>query len=87
MGPEEALASALFDAVGGTGLTCYQVVPQARDGGAAAEFPYVRIGRMVLTEWDTKTETGFDFAVRMHSRWRPWSPRSRSGWWRSPCRC
>jgi hypothetical protein len=70
MGPSEAIALALVTAIRDRGLDCYQVAPQASDGGAAAAFPYVQIGAIVFTEWDTKTETGIEFDVRLHTRWR-----------------
>lgn len=70
MGPSEAIAAAFVTAVRSIGLTCYQVVPQAADGGSGAVYPHVQIGAIVFTEWDTKTETGIDFTVRLHTRWR-----------------
>lgn len=70
MGPSEAIAAAFVTAVRSIGLTCYQVVPQAADGGSDAVYPHVQIGAIVCTEWDTKTEDGIDFEVRLHTRWR-----------------
>lgn len=70
MGPSEAIASALFDALGQTGLTVYAVKPQAADGGTATEYPFVHIGIIDLREHDTSTDNGIDFLARIHSRWR-----------------
>jgi hypothetical protein len=70
MGPSEAIRSALFDALGQTGLNVHSVAPQAADGGSAASFPYAHIGAIVMAEWDTDTTTGHNFTARIHSRWR-----------------
>jgi hypothetical protein len=70
VGPSEAIHSALFDALGQTGITVYAVAPQAANGGSAAEFPYAHIGIVDLREYDTQTDNGMDFLVRIHCRWR-----------------
>lgn len=70
MGPSEAIASALFDVLGQTGLNVFQVKPQARDGGLATEYPFVHIGVIDLRADDTFTENGIDFLARIHCRWR-----------------
>lgn len=50
----------------------YDNVPQADDSGLATAFPYVVIGEDTGREWDTDTEIGGDFTVRIHtwSRYR-----------------
>jgi hypothetical protein len=46
------------------------VAPQSADGGSATPFPYVAIGTIVLGQFDTARENGFDFAARIHTRSR-----------------
>ena len=46
------------------------VAPQAADGGSATPFPYVAIGAIILAQFDTARENGFDFAARIHTRSR-----------------
>lgn len=45
----------------------YDIAPQAADGGAGGAFPYVTIGRTVITELDTQTATGFAAQMRIHT--------------------
>lgn len=72
-GGAEAILTALFDALVtalAPDVPVWSVPPQATDGGSAAPFPHVQIGALVIVPWDTHSETGHDFTVRMHTRWR-----------------
>jgi hypothetical protein len=70
MSAETEVQKALYLALAGIGLQVYDVAPQATDGGSNATFPYVEVGEIVLTEFDTASETGFDFVARIHTRSR-----------------
>lgn len=70
MGASVALQAAFYAAISGLGLTVYADRPQAKDGGDPAVYPHVQIGLIVLAPFDTATETGFDFVVRLHTRGR-----------------
>lgn len=69
MGVEAAFQTALYTALNGAsiGADVYDIAPQAVDGGSAAPFPYVTIGRIVYTESDTQTTTGFSALCRIHT--------------------
>lgn len=70
MGAETALQGALFSAVTALGLQCYDVAPQAPDGGSIAVFPYVTLGLITLNPFDTTTSTGFEWTATLHVRSR-----------------
>jgi len=70
MAAEFELQKALFLALDGLGLTVYDSAKQAANGGSDAAFPYVEVGAIVLAEFDTAYETGFDFVARIHTRSR-----------------
>ena len=70
MSAETAIQAALKGVLEGIGLTVYDRAPQADDGGSDASWPYVTIGYTALSEWDTFTETGFEFTARLHTRSR-----------------
>ena len=70
MSAETAIQGALFSAVSGLGLTCYDVAPQAVDGGSAAAFPHVTVGVVTLAPFDTQSSTGFEFTATLHVRSR-----------------
>ena len=70
MAAEFEVQKALYTAISGLGLTVYDSAPQASDGGAGALFPYVEVGAIVMTQFDTGSETGFDFVARIHTRSR-----------------
>ena len=61
---------ALYTKLSGLGLTVYDVAPQAKDGASLATFPYVEIGSLITSEWDTSTEDGFSVLARIHTRSR-----------------
>jgi hypothetical protein len=65
-----AIQAALYSALNTTGLTVYDAAPQKRDGGDAGAFPYVEIGAIVVAEFDTASEVGFDYVARIHTRSR-----------------
>lgn len=69
---QQALYGAMLsDAqIEGTGANIYDDPPQAANGGDLAEFPHIAIGAVVIAEWDTVSELGFDFALRIHTRSR-----------------
>jgi Protein of unknown function (DUF3168) len=64
---EIELQRALKTALTTAGLTVYDFAPQAADGASTASFPYVEIGHIIASEWDTDTETGFDVICRVHT--------------------
>jgi hypothetical protein len=70
MAAEFEVQKALYTAISGLGLTTYDSAPQQADGASLAVFPYVEVGAIILTEWDTAGETGFDFIARIHTRSR-----------------
>ena len=70
MGANTAVKTALYTAIAGLGYTTYTVNPQLADGGADADWPHVQIGVVAMSRADTHTELGFDFTVRIHTRWR-----------------
>lgn len=70
MSAEFETQKALYSALIGLGLTVYDVAPQAVDGASLANWPYVTIGAVVFTQWDTKGEDGFNFVARIHVRSR-----------------
>ena len=70
MSAETAVQAALFTALSGAGLTVYDFAPQAADGASTASSPYVEVGMIVLSEWDTATELGHSFVARIHTRSR-----------------
>lgn len=70
MSAEIEVQRALYTALNALGLRVYDSAPQAADGASVATFPYVEIGAIVLAEFDTANETGFDFIARVHTRSR-----------------
>ena len=68
MSAETAVQAALYTALTGLGLTVYDVAPQASDGGSTASWPYVEIGFIGLSEWDTGSWLGHEFTARIHTR-------------------
>lgn len=67
---EAALQGALYSAISALGITTYDAAPQAADGGSTASFPYVEVGSIVMSDFDTKDRNGFDFVARIHTRSR-----------------
>jgi hypothetical protein len=45
----------------------YEYVPQPQDAGDAAKFPYIVIGDMTLTPFDTDTDTGAEATITIHT--------------------
>jgi len=70
MGISAALPAALYEAISGLGITTYTVRPQASDGADTAVYPHIQIGALVMSVWDTMSDDGHDFTVRVHTRWR-----------------
>lgn len=70
MSAEFEIQKAIYGALSALGLTVHDIAPQVVDGGSSAGFPYVEIGAIVLSEWDCKDGTGFDFVCRIHTRSR-----------------
>lgn len=77
MGAEEDVQAALYTALSGyaplvttMGAAVVDSATQPGDGGAATPYPYVEVGFIALSEWDTAHDTGFDFIARIHSRSR-----------------
>ncbi len=73
MGIEVDFQAALFARLDGAtlGVTgVYDIAPQDDDSGDTAIFPYVTMGRVVLTELDSQTKTGWAAQVRIHTHSR-----------------
>lgn len=70
MSAEFEVQKALYSALNGLGLRVYDSAPQQADGGSTAVFPYVEVGAVVLSAFDTKGDNGFDFVARIHTRSR-----------------
>ena len=64
MSGEVAIQGALHSALAALGLT---VVDR---GKQAATWPYVEVGFIVMSPFDTARETGFDYLARIHVRSR-----------------
>ena len=64
---ELEVQKSLYLALDALGLTVYDIAPQSVDGGADGVYPYVEVGAIVVGEWDTKSNTGFDFVARLHT--------------------
>lgn len=75
MSGEVAIQGALYTALSALGLTVYDAAPQAADGASNAHWPYVEVGTIVLTPFDTRSETGHEMAARIHTRSRSGSMR------------
>lgn len=69
MAIETALQGAIFDRLTGAsiGASIYDTAPQAADSGDSSVFPYVTIGRVIMTEGDTQSKTGFSALIRIHT--------------------
>ena len=64
------LQSAVFTVLSGASIGAqgiYDTAPQAADGGNAGAFPYVTIGRIIMTQLDTQTTIGFAAQLRIHT--------------------
>ena len=70
MGAEVEVQRAFFNKLATLGTPVVDAGRQAADGGSATPFPYVAIGAIVLAQFDTARENGFDFAARIHTRSR-----------------
>lgn len=44
----------------------YDIPPQPDDSGAKTDWPYVTIGRDIVTPWDTNSEVGFSVTITVH---------------------
>jgi len=67
---EAALQTALYTRLAAASLGVagvYDVAPQADDGGDAAAFPYVVMGRAITSGMDTKSTPGFSVLIRIHT--------------------
>lgn len=64
------LQKAIYTTLTGAGLRVYDFAPQSSDGAATATYPYVEVGHIVASEWDTNSELGFDAVCRIHTRSR-----------------
>lgn len=72
MAVEFELQKSLFEVLNAQASTLgitgvYDVAPQAADGGDASAFPYVVIGRTIITQKDTQTRNGWNALVRIHT--------------------
>lgn len=69
MGVRTETATALYVKLNaaGIGATVVDVPPQSADGGDSSVFPYVAVGRIIYTEFDTQTKVGKSFIARIHT--------------------
>lgn len=69
MGVEVELQKALYSRLNGAsiGASVYDIAPQAADSGDASAFPFVTIGRILMSENDTQTKTGVSALCRIHT--------------------
>jgi hypothetical protein len=67
---EVEVQRALVGVLAGIGLRVHDAAPQENDGGNASVFPYVEVGYIVFTPFDTARETGFEYVARIHTRSR-----------------
>lgn len=70
MAAELEVQKALYTALSALGLNVVDRAGQAADGGSATAFPYVEVGMIIMTPFDTAKETGFDYLARIHTRSR-----------------
>ena len=64
----EALMAVDFASQIATDVAIYDAAPQAEDGSFDGNWPYIEIGAIVFSPWDTATELGHNFVVRIHTR-------------------
>lgn len=69
MGVEVELQRALYTRLNGAsiGADVFDIAPQAANGGDLSAFPFVTIGRIIITEWDTQTKLGVSALCRIHT--------------------
>ncbi len=70
MGAEVEVQRAIYTALATVGVARVDVGKQTADGASQTPFPYIEIGAIVMSEFDTASETGFDFVARVHTRSR-----------------
>lgn len=70
MSGETAIQAAFYAAVTAIGLRCYDVAPQITDNGSSALYPFVTVGLVTLTPFDTQSSNGFEFTITLHVRSR-----------------
>ena len=70
MGVEVEVQRSLYNALTAAGLTVVDFAAQAADGGSLTGYPYVEVGEVIVSEFDTATELGFSFLARIHTRSR-----------------
>jgi hypothetical protein len=68
MSAETAVQGALYSALSALGLRVVDAGQQAADGGLSTAFPFVEIGMVVMSPFDTARETGHAFVARIHTR-------------------
>ena len=67
---EAALQVALFTRLSGATLGVngvYDIAPQATDSGNDSAFPYLTMGRIILSQGDTQTTVGHAAQMRIHT--------------------
>ncbi len=79
MPAETEVQKALYTALTGISLRVYDAAPQAADGASTATYPYVEVGAVILTPFDTFEESGFTVAARIHTRSRSGSMAAAKG--------
>lgn len=70
MSAETALQGAIYNALSSLDLTVVDAGRQAADAGGMTSFPYVEVGMIVMSVFDTARDTGFDYLARIHTRSR-----------------
>ena len=67
---EVELQRALYTRLSGASLGVqgvYDIAPQEPDGGDTSVFPYVVMGRVVMSQADTQTKIGHAAQIRIHT--------------------
>lgn len=70
MSHEFEIQKAIYTKLTAAALTVVDSAGQATDGGSDVPFPYVECGAIVIGAFDTRSENGFDYVARLHTRSR-----------------
>lgn len=66
MAAEWEIQKGLFQALSALGLRVVDFGNQDVDGASQLPFPYIEVGTVICSPWDTAPETGHDFVARIH---------------------
>ena len=73
MAIETDFQTALFERLNGASLGVtgvHDIAPQDGDSGDETPFPYIAMGRVIMTELDSQTEDGWAVQFRIHTHSR-----------------